>query len=159
MKDTESTKVIVNLSSSVIGNSNDNANFSHKLLVTKAQVSRIRKACGNGSSANMKLSKTQLSKMMKLGEFLPLLGSTFGLVSGPFSYFANPKKWLINYGIKKVHNLSKKVSGSQFNKMVNAVSIFRKMLIGRLSSEDINKMFNDLGIKLTSNDIKDVISN
>ena len=92
MKDTEGTKVIVNLSSSVIGNSNDNANFSHKLLVTNAQVSRIRKACGNGSSANMKLSKTQLSKMMKLGEFLHLLGSTLGLVSGPFSYFANPKK-------------------------------------------------------------------
>ena len=51
------------------GDSNDEINFSQKLLLTDTQVSRIRKAFANGLSANMKLSKTQLPKMIQLGGF------------------------------------------------------------------------------------------
>ena len=51
------------------GDSNDEINFSQKLLLTDTQVSRIRKAFANGLSANMKLSKTQLPKMIQLGVF------------------------------------------------------------------------------------------
>ena len=58
------TEVTLNLSSNLIGNSNDETNFSHKLLLTDAQVSKIRKAFANGSSANIKFSKTQLPKMI-----------------------------------------------------------------------------------------------
>ena len=54
----------------MIGNSNDETNFSHKLSLNKAQVSKIRKAFANGSSANIKFSKTQLSKIVQLGGFL-----------------------------------------------------------------------------------------
>ena len=51
----------------------------HKLLLTNIQASEIRKAFAN-SSANMKFSKTQLSKMVQLGGFLHKL---FGpLVTG-----------------------------------------------------------------------------
>ena len=47
----------------MIGNSDDGTNFPHKLLLTNRQVA-------------VKLSKTQLSKMMQLGGFLGrLLGS------------------------------------------------------------------------------------
>ena len=40
------------------------ANFPHQLLLTNKQISDIRKAFANNSSANIKLSKTELSKMI-----------------------------------------------------------------------------------------------
>ena len=53
-----STDITANLSSNVIGDSNDGANFPHTLLFTDTQVSRLRKAFANGSSANIKFSKS-----------------------------------------------------------------------------------------------------
>ena len=63
-------QVTLNLSSNIIGDSNDENNFPHKLLLTNAQVLRLRKAFANNSSANIKLSKTQLHKIGKSGGFL-----------------------------------------------------------------------------------------
>ena len=57
------TEVTLNLSSNLIGNSNDETNFPHKLLLTDTQVSKICKTFANGSSANIKFSKNQLSKL------------------------------------------------------------------------------------------------
>ena len=45
-------------------------NFPHKVLLTNRQVSNLRKAFANHSSADIKLSKTQLSKMIQSGGFL-----------------------------------------------------------------------------------------
>ena len=50
------------LSSNVVGDSNDDINFPHKFLLTNTQVLKLCKAYANGSSANIKLSKTQLHK-------------------------------------------------------------------------------------------------
>ena len=61
------TDVILRLSSNVIGNSNDEANFPHKLLLTNRQVANIRKAFANHISTNIKFSKAQLTKMQKGG--------------------------------------------------------------------------------------------
>ena len=61
------TEVTLNLSSNLIGNSNGETSFSHKLLLTDAEVSNIRKAFANSSSANIKFSKTQLSNMIQSG--------------------------------------------------------------------------------------------
>ena len=59
----------------MIGDSNDTANFPHELLLTVRQTSSIRKAFSNNSSADIKFSKTQLSKMIQSGGFLvKLLG-------------------------------------------------------------------------------------
>ena len=69
------TEVTLNLSSHVVGDSNDENNFPHKFLLTNIQVSKIRKAFANGSSANIKLSKTQLHKIGQSGGFL---GRLFG---------------------------------------------------------------------------------
>ena len=55
----------------MVGNSSDETNFLHKLLLTNTQVSRLRKAFATGPSANIKISKTQLSKMIQLGGLLP----------------------------------------------------------------------------------------
>ena len=74
------TEVTLNLLSNLIGNSNDETNFPHKLLLTDTQVSKISKAFANGSSANIKFSKTQLSKIVQLGGVLhdiPIFGNIF----------------------------------------------------------------------------------
>ena len=55
----------LNLSSNVVGGSYDETNFAHKLLLINTQVSSIRKALVNGSSANIKFSKTPLSRLLE----------------------------------------------------------------------------------------------
>ena len=62
------TDVVLRISSSMVGNSNDNTNL-HELLLTNRQVVNIRKAFANHSSTDIKLSKTQLSKMIQSGGF------------------------------------------------------------------------------------------
>ena len=42
------TEVTLNLSSNVTGDSNEKTNFLHKLLLTDTQLSKLRKASGNG---------------------------------------------------------------------------------------------------------------
>ena len=64
------TDLILRLSPNMIGNSYDEANFSHKLLLTNRQVANLRKAFANCTSTDIKLSKTQLSKMIQSGRFL-----------------------------------------------------------------------------------------
>ena len=62
------TEVVLRLSPNMIGD--DEINFPYKLLLTNRQVSNIRKAFANFLSTDIKLSKTQLSKMMQSGGFL-----------------------------------------------------------------------------------------
>ena len=45
-------------------------NFPHKLLLTNRQVSNLCKGFTNKSSTDIKLSKAQLSKIIKSGGFL-----------------------------------------------------------------------------------------
>ena len=62
--------------SNVVSNSYDENNFTHKFLLTKTQVSRLRKTFANNLPANKKLSKIQLHKIEHSGRFLSrLLGS------------------------------------------------------------------------------------
>ena len=75
------TEVILNLSSNLIGDSNNKANFPHKLLLTDREVSNIHKAFANNISANIKSSKTQLSQVVQLGwsiSYLNLLDKLHG---------------------------------------------------------------------------------
>ena len=64
------TRVILKLSANMIGNSDDETNLSHELLLTNRQVANLRKAFANNTPTNTKLSKTQLSKMIQLKGFL-----------------------------------------------------------------------------------------
>ena len=48
----------------------DKTNFPHKLLLTNRQVTNICKAFANKSSTDIKLSKTQTSKMVQSGGYL-----------------------------------------------------------------------------------------
>ena len=76
-------EVILRLSSNMI--SDNETNFPHNLLLTNRQVSNPRKASANHLSADIKLSKTQLSKMIQSGGFLgrllgPLLKTGLPLI-------------------------------------------------------------------------------
>ena len=67
-------EVVLRLSSNIIGN--NETNFSHELLLTDRQFSNLRKSFASHSSADIKLSKTQLSKMIQSGGFLSRLLGT-----------------------------------------------------------------------------------
>ena len=67
------TQVTINLSSNPVGESNDETNYPHKLLLINTQVSNIHKAFPNELSANIKFPKLQLSRMIQLGGFLSRL--------------------------------------------------------------------------------------
>ena len=64
------SELVLKLSPNMIGDSNGESNFPHKLLLTNKQVLNIRKAFSKNSSADIKVSKTQLSKMVQFEGFL-----------------------------------------------------------------------------------------
>ena len=62
------TDVVLRLN--MIGNSDDENNFHHRLFLTNRQVTTLWKAFVNHTSTDIKLSKTQFYKMIELGRFL-----------------------------------------------------------------------------------------
>ena len=61
------TDVVLRLSSNMVGNSDDETNFPHKLLSTNGHTLSLRIAFNNHTSADIKFSKAQLTKMQKGG--------------------------------------------------------------------------------------------
>ena len=72
------TEVVLRLPSNIIGDSDNETNFPRELLLTNRQVANLSKAFANNSSTLIKLSKAQLSKMIKSRGFL-------GRLLGPFA--------------------------------------------------------------------------
>ena len=62
------TEVVFRLSSNIIGD--DETNFPCKLLLTNRQLANLRKAFADKSSNDIKLLKTQISRMIQSGGFL-----------------------------------------------------------------------------------------
>ena len=58
------------ISSNVVGDSNDENSFPHKLLLTNTQVLKLRKDFSNNLSANRELLKTQLDKTGESGGYV-----------------------------------------------------------------------------------------
>ena len=76
--------------------------FPHKLLLTNRKVANLRKAFANHLSTDIKLSKTQLSKMIQSGGFLgrllgPLLKTGLPLIKNVIKPLA--KSVLIPLGL------------------------------------------------------------
>ena len=67
------TEVTLKLSSNIVGDSNDENNFRYILLLNNTQVLKFYRAFSNTSSVYIKLSKTQLYKIVKSGEVLERL--------------------------------------------------------------------------------------
>ena len=94
------TEVVLRLSSNMIGD--NEANVSHKLLITNRQVANFRKAFANYLSTDIKKLKNQLSKMIQSGGFLgrtisPLLKAGFPLIKNVIKPLA--KSILIPLGL------------------------------------------------------------
>ena len=111
-------EVVLRLSSNMIGD--NETNFPHKLLLTNRQVSNLRKAFANHLSTDIKLSKTQLSKMIQSGGFLgrllgPLLKTGVPLIKNVIKPLA--KSVLIPLGLTAAASaadagIRKKILGS-----------------------------------------------
>ena len=86
----------------MISNSDDETNFPQELLLTNRQVANLRKTFANNSSTDIKLPKTQLSKMIQSGGFLgrflsPLLKAGLPLIKNVIKPLA--KSVLIPLGL------------------------------------------------------------
>ena len=76
--------------------------FPHNLLLTNRQVANLRKSFTNNSSTDIKLSKSQLSKMIQSGGFIsrllyPLLKTELSLIKNMIKPLA--KSVLIPLGL------------------------------------------------------------
>ena len=124
------TDVVLRILSNMVGDSNDNTNFPYELLLTNRQVANIRKAFANHSSIDIKLSKTQLSKMVQSGGFLgkllgPLLKSGIPLMKRVIKPLA--KSVLIPLGLTTTASaadagIHKKILGSCHNNTTLIIS-------------------------------------
>ena len=122
--------VVLRLSSNMIGNSSDSINFPHELLLTSKQVSSLRKAFANQLSTDIKLSKTQLSKMIQPGGFLgkllgPLLKTGLPLIKSVIKPLA--KSVLVPLGLTAAASaadagIHKKILGSDHNNITLIIS-------------------------------------
>ena len=93
-------EVVLRLFSNMIGY--NETNFPQKLLLTNRQVLNLRKVFANNSSTDIKLSKTQLSKIIQSGGFLgrlldPLLKTGLPLIKNVIKLLA--KTGLIPLGL------------------------------------------------------------
>ena len=136
------TTVTLNLSSNLIGNSNNETNFLRKFLLTYTQVSEIRKAFGNGSSANIKFLKTQLSKMIQSG------GIIGGLIAATPKVMFLTGKEVLKKGISLVPKLALKLAGK-------ATEYYIKKGINELTKKFTSSKRS--GITLTNNEVKDIM--
>ena len=126
------TDVVLRQSSNMIGNSGDNTNFPHELLLTNRQVANIRKAFANNLSTDIKFSKAHLSKMIQSGEFLgkllgPLLKTGLPLIKSVIKPL--PKSVLVPLGLTAAASaadagIHKKIlgSGSDHNNTILIIS-------------------------------------
>ena len=141
------TDVVLRLSSNMIGNSSDNTNFPHELLLTNRQVANIRKAFANNLSTDIKFSKAQLSKMIQSGGFLgkllgPLLRTGLPLMKSVIKPLA--KYVLLPLGITAAASaadagIHKKILGSGHNN--NTV-----LIISNDEMDDILKIVKSLEV-------------
>ena len=90
-------EVVLRLSSNIIGDSDDKINFLHDLLLTNRQVANLHKTFANYLLTDIKLSKTQISKMMQSGGFLGKLFGPLRLMKNVIKPLA--KSFLIPLGL------------------------------------------------------------
>ena len=137
------TEVVLRLSSNMIGDSNDETNFPHELLLTDRQVSSIRKAFANNSSAYIKCSKIQLSKMIQSGGFLgkllvPLLKTGLPLMKSVITPLA--KSVLIPLGLTAAAS----AAGAGIQKKILGSGGHTTLIISNKDMEDLIKILKSL---------------
>ena len=136
------TDVVLKLSLNIIGNSEEETNFPHNLLLTNRQVTTLPKAFVNHTSTYIKLSKAQLSKMIQsvgfLGRLLgPLLRTGLSLMKSAIQPLV--KSVLVPLGLAAASTadavIHKKVLGSGHS---------TNLIISNDEMEDISKIVKSL---------------
>ena len=135
------TEVTLKISSNVVGDSNDEDNFPHKLLLNNTQVSKLRKAFANNSSANIKLSKSR--KIGQSGGFLgrllrPLLKTGFHLIRNVLKPLA--KSVLIPLGL----TIAASATNSAIHKKMFGSGMHPSDLAKETTLIILNKEMNDI---------------
>ena len=143
-------EVVLRLSSNMIGD--NETNFPHKLLLTNRQVSNLRKAFENNLSTDIKLSKTQLLKMIQSGGFLSrllglLLKTGLPLIKNVIKPLA--KSGLIPLGLTAAPSaadagIHKKILGSGHNHPSSSASHNTTLIISNDEINDIIKIIKSL---------------
>ena len=128
--------VVLRISSNMGTNSNDNTNFPHELLLTNRQVANIRKAFAKNTSTDIKLSKTQLSKMIQTGGFL---GNLLGKLASPLMKVAMPLAKNVLLGLSAAMSA---VDGSIKKKMLGSGAT--TLIISNDELDDILKIVKSL---------------
>ena len=129
----------------MIGNTDDNTNSPHELLLTNGQVANLRKAFTKNTSTDIMLSKTQLPKMIQSGGFLgrllsPLLRAGLPLMKSVIKPLA--KNVLLPLGLTAAASaadagINKKILGSPHNNNTT-------LIISNDEMDDILKLFKSL---------------
>ena len=132
------TDVVLRISSGMVGNSNDNTNFPHKLLLTDRQVANIRKTFANDLSTDVKFSKTQLLKMPQSGGFL---GNLLSKLAGPLMKVAMPLAKNVLAPLRLTAAMSA-IDGSIKKKMLGSGTI--TLIISNDEMNDIIKIVKSL---------------
>ena len=136
----------------------DEINFPHKLWLTNREVANLHKAFANYLSKDIKLSRTQLSKMMQSGGFLgrllsPSLKTGLPLIKNVMKPLA--KRVLISLGLTAAASavgIHKKISGSGHHPSSSSLHNNRTTLI--ISNDEMKdiikivKYFEDYGLLL-----------
>ena len=118
-------------------------NFPHKLLLTNRQVLNLRKAFASPASANIKLSKTQLSKMIQSGGFLcrllgPLLRTGLPLMKSVIKPLA--KSALVPLGLTAAAS----AADAGIHKIVLGSGDNTTLIVSNDETEDILKIVKSL---------------
>ena len=145
------TEVVLRLPSNMFGDNEKNSPL--KLLLTDRQVASLRKSFANDSSADIKLSKTQLSKMRVSGGFLsrllgPLLKTGLPLITNVIKPLS--KSVLIPLGLTAAASaadtgIHKKILGSGNTTLSNdeieyIIEIVKSLQDSGLLLEEVTKM-------------------
>ena len=135
-------EVVLRLSSNMIGD--NETNFPHKLLLTNRQVSNLCKAFANHLSADIKLSKTQLSKMIQSRGFLgrllgPLLKSGLPLIKNVIKLLA--KYVLILLGLTAAAS----ATDAGIHKKILGSGNITTLILSNDETHDIIKILKSLG--------------
>ena len=136
------TEAVLKLSSNMVGD--NETNCLHKLLLTNRLVANIRKAFANHSSIDIKLSKTQLSKMIQAGGFL-------GRLLGPLLKTGLP---LIKNAVKPLANSALIPLGLTAAAPAADAEIHEKILG---SGNNNNNNNNNTTLIISNNEIEDII--
>ena len=114
-------KALRNNSAITIRLSHDELNGPDQLMLTKTQINRLRKSMANGTGSDIKISKTQIRKAVKMGgslwsslfslgaRALPAVTSLASKAAGPLATGA--LSGLASLGVDKIFGKGKQVGG------------------------------------------------